>query len=204
MISEDYLVNPMSVKDIIQLALNVRLKVDQRDPYFDFERALISDPSSTLGIDLQIDEDSVFDKAMNGAEAYTESSVPIIHIRASHYEFLSNPSNRGDPIYHRIRFTIAHEMMHALKHLIPINTPLFRRTPVTNFTPKYKKAEWQADTFAASLLLPFCFYESIKNMRLEDISQVFGISQTAAKIQLKRYANIINTRNPSESNQLGF
>lgn len=80
----------------------------------------------------------------------------------------------------RDRFTIAHEIGHYILHT-PNRIGLAR----TAEKPKpYLDPEWQADTFAGELLAPS---NALKGLALEEITRIYGVSKTAAGIQM-RYA----------------
>lgn len=81
----------------------------------------------------------------------------------------------------RDRFTLAHEIGHYFLHQ-DIEVAYHRR--LENLVT-YKDPEWQANVFAAELLMP---RDAIRNMSIDEISRVCKVSYKAAQIQ-KSYAN---------------
>lgn len=73
------------------------------------------------------------------------------------------------------RFTGAHECAHLIYHEeIPL--ALARRSAKN--LPVYRNSEWQADTLAAELLMP---YNAVKEMNAEQIEVYYEVSRSAAK-----------------------
>uniref|UniRef100_E6VH73 IrrE N-terminal-like domain-containing protein n=1 Tax=Rhodopseudomonas palustris (strain DX-1) TaxID=652103 RepID=E6VH73_RHOPX len=79
----------------------------------------------------------------------------------------------------RHRFTVAHEAGHALMHVGTLN-----RMPASDGkVPAYRDPEWQANRFAAALLMP---RQLVKKCRsVEEIMQRFGVSREAAELRIK-------------------
>lgn len=204
--SANFIVPPMSTTDLYELAINARKKTGQLvRPAFDFDRGLISDPDETLGIGITVEDDAEFDRRMPGAEAYTEAGMPQVHLRTSYYYFITDPSSYGTDRGGRARFTLAHEMLHALRHVIPPNAPFCRRVPAPPDLPAYYKSEWQADRFAGAFLIPPPYYRGIMNWSEEKIAMTFKTSLSAARIQMQQYREFyLKTTNPSELALLGF
>lgn len=73
------------------------------------------------------------------------------------------------------RFTIAHELGHLFLHA---NGVALARTSNEDLKP-YEDTEWQADQFAAELLMPFD--EVVKLKSPEEIAKKFKVSMAAAK-----------------------
>ena len=82
--------------------------------------------------------------------------------------------------YGRDRLTIAHEIGHLILHK-PENISLTRADNVA--IPAYLNPEWQANAFAGELLAP---YDVIQGKSLMEISNTFGVTVDAAKIQRDR------------------
>lgn len=78
----------------------------------------------------------------------------------------------------RARFTLAHEFCHYLLH-DEANISFARST---NEIPAYVDPEWQANTFAAELLIP---KKLIKGLSIEEIMIKCGVSKQCAEIQMK-------------------
>ena len=74
-------------------------------------------------------------------------------------------------------FTIAHEIGHALLH--DNDTIVLARSE--DKVRAYEDPEWQANTFAAELMVPS---DVITGMDIEDIMQTYNCSKAVAEIQL--------------------
>lgn len=110
--------------------------------------------------------------------------------------FVSEETYRG-VINHngRARFTMCHEAYHGIFHRMQIQNvlidtgelALYRRTDL----PPYCDPEWQANTFAASLLMPWetvaMVLAEAKDKSLEDMMYYFKVSSSAAKIRIKQF-----------------
>ena len=73
------------------------------------------------------------------------------------------------------RFTGAHECSHLIYHEgVPLS--LARRS--AKKLPAFRNSEWQADTLAAELLMP---YEAVKNMSPLEIEVLYKVSPSAAR-----------------------
>lgn len=89
----------------------------------------------------------------------------------------------------RDRFTIAHEIGHLLLHLGPIQqddpTAVMRATRSVDMSDaEQKRAEWEANWFAAGFLMPTSEFKEIYSARSEaEVSRHFGVSLQAAKIR---------------------
>lgn len=117
----------------------------------------------SIGIETEIVEDW----ELSDAYAITDTAKGIIRIRNEVYEGAIN-GNRRD------RFTICHEIGHAVLH-----TPdrvEFARGDV----PPYRDSEWQANRFAAALLAP---RNMAMGMTSQQIADTFGMSLEAATIR---------------------
>ena len=115
------------------------------------------------------------DHNLQGAEGRTDWHQPVITLAASTYANL----RRGDP---RARMTVAHELGHLLMH---------SRAPVYHYRTrafdKRVNPEWQADYFAAALLMPAYAMRSMKTVK--QVMKGFGVSRGAA-IHRSRGLNI--------------
>lgn len=73
------------------------------------------------------------------------------------------------------RFTGAHECSHLIYHEgVPL--ALARRSAM--HLPHFRNSEWQADTLAAELLMP---YEAVKKMDAREIERSYKVSPSAAQ-----------------------
>lgn len=106
------------------------------------------------------------DSEMAGAEGRTDWHQPVITLSAGTYAALT----KGD---RRARMTAAHELGHLLMHT---KQPVYyyrERTKDNRLDP-----EWQADTFAAALLMPADAFRKMKSVR--QAMSAFGVSRSAA------------------------
>lgn len=88
-----------------------------------------------------------------------------------------NPSDS----LNRQRFTVAHELGHALLHKEGVH----ERSDVR--LTSYKKHETEANKFAAALLMPSDQVLTAVNLgkNLKELAELFGVSQTAMRIRLE-------------------
>jgi hypothetical protein len=98
----------------------------------------------------------------------------------------------------RARFTLCHELGHLVMHSVLLLRQskylaavagLSRRTPMASH-PHFRDTEWQADTFAAALLMPRAGVERLARERgsagLEDVLvKQYDVSKQAAATRLK-------------------
>ena len=78
----------------------------------------------------------------------------------------------------RDRFTLCHEFGHWLLH--QPESVSFARGDI----PKYCDPEWQANVFAAELMIP---YHKTRDMAVEKITVECGVSHSCAEIQKKYF-----------------
>lgn len=89
----------------------------------------------------------------------------------------------------RDKFTIAHEIGHLLIHLNAIKKAdpdaQMRATRwVDEDNPQQQRAEWEANWFAASFLMPTDdFTDTYNENGLEETSLIFGLSESTIKIR---------------------
>lgn len=120
-------------------------------------------------------EDAYFqvlnDHEMPGAEARTDWHQPVISVAASTYAKLK-ANNTG------ARMTIAHELGHLLMHT---------RQPVFHYRSRSRDChvdpEWQANYFAAALLMPADAFRKIRSVR--QAMKAFGVSAGAALVRAR-------------------
>lgn len=103
----------------------------------------------------------------------TDPVQKIIRIREDVYEGACNDKGRD-------RFTVAHEVGHALLHCGQIS--LNRQAPDIDI-PTFRDPEWHAQAFAGELLIPF---HLIKGMSIQDIVNSCCVSYDAARYQQRR------------------
>jgi hypothetical protein len=126
------------------------------------------------GLDF-IFEDAYFeideDRKLGGAEARTSYHEPVITVSRGTYDQLE----RGHP---RARMTIAHEVGHLLMHCL--------RPIALNKTARYDHhtdPEWQANVFAAALLMPRRAF--MKTRSVDEAMKEFGVSRSAAEVRAR-------------------
>lgn len=78
----------------------------------------------------------------------------------------------------RARFTIAHEIGHAVMHVGTLNRAGFART-----IPAYRDPEWQANRFAAALLMPRLLVSQYSTVA--EVVDAFHVSSAAARLRLQ-------------------
>jgi hypothetical protein len=74
----------------------------------------------------------------------------------------------------RDRFTVAHEVGHALMHVGSLNM-----VDASCEVPKYRNPEWQANWFAGALLMPARFARRCYSVK--EMEEKFGVSTSAAR-----------------------
>jgi len=113
------------------------------------------------------------DKEMGNCDGKTFPELSLIQIKESVYM----GACEGKP---RDRFTIAHEIGHLLLH--GQNNVSHARIDDPNKKIKpYENPEWQANVFAAELLIPI---EQINGLSAKEVADKCKVSFTAAEIQL--------------------
>lgn len=121
-----------------------------------------------------LDEDFIFEvvdlKEMGEAHGETLPEVPAIRIRLDVYQ--GAVEGRG-----RDRMTLAHELGHLLLHR---GQPLQRVLPGQKLKP-YRDPEWQADVFAAELLMPYTLASLVTEA--SELQGLCDVSARAAEVQ---------------------
>lgn len=84
------------------------------------------------------------------------------------------------------RFTGSHEVGHYILSCV-YGVPLYRTLSDDEEVPSYMDPEWQADTFAAELLMPYdeCLYLSV-----EEIERRYRVSKKAAQTRFNKINGI--------------
>lgn len=114
----------------------------------------------------------VEDRELPTDEAVTYPDLKIIQVRESVYD----AAYEGDP---RSRFTLAHELGHYFLHRN--QPPSYARS--SGDYKIYFDCEWQADRFASELLIDRRKFTG--DWSVEDIMEIFQVSQPAAEIALR-------------------
>lgn len=113
----------------------------------------------------------VNDDELEGLEAYTDHNQKVVKIKTSVYLKALEGSFKD-------LFTIAHEIGHLFLH--DEEAIIFARSYMR--VPAYRSAEWQANYFAAELLMGS---HLIVDMSIEEISKECLVCEKSAEIQLK-------------------
>jgi Zn-dependent protease with chaperone function len=98
----------------------------------------------------------------------------VIYITSSTYEGVIRNDDRA-------RFTIFHE----LGHLLLAHSRNFHRDTTVSF-PIWENSEWQADQFAAEILMPLDVIRAKNLIVAGELRKEFGVSHTAASIRLSK------------------
>ena len=77
---------------------------------------------------------------------------------------------------------ICHEMCHVFLYIIGF-TPVMHRSFANGKIPAYCSVEWQAKALCGEIMMP---YDETKNMSVEEIVRVYGVSRDSARYR-KRY-----------------
>lgn len=139
-------------------------------PWFPIDRFLERDlPTFHEDFSLEIEDVRI----MGDRHGVTYPSERRMVLRCDVYE----GACRG---YGRDRFTLAHELGHYLLHDLP---GLERSAPVLRKSLKpFQDSEWQANTFAAELLMPVELLQNYSS--IGEITFEFGVSRDAARVQV--------------------
>lgn len=131
-----------------------------------------------------------------GVEAMTRYSPSRHEIRVTFSEYGYDGLEKGTPHF---RFTLAHEVGHAVLHAVDLvrlttiphaHQALTRRTHAHKI---YEDTEWQANGFAGALLMPARGLAELESewgaLRPELVADRFGVSVPAAKVRLSIFAD---------------
>ena len=122
-----------------------------------------------FGISYDVVEDNYLPK---GVEASCLPEKRIIYITETTYKAITQNDERA-------RFTIFHE----LGHLLLAHSRTFHRDNTATF-PVYENSEWQADQFAAEILMPLSVIREKALTQAFELQQEFGVSFQAATYRL--------------------
>ncbi|ODB41092.1 hypothetical protein BB427_11410 [Pseudoalteromonas sp. BMB] len=117
------------------------------------------------------------DKAMGEYLGLYDPEEKKIYLRASIYDGACDENN---PKSGFCRFTIAHEIGHLLLHFEGVKLG----KGITGEHAAYEDTEWQADQFAAELLMPFNEVKKLKSAK--EIVKKFNVSLPAANTRLEK------------------
>lgn len=172
---DNFIANPRSTKDIRNLADVFRTtfgfdkKGKERFPIMEFIEFAM--PRLDKQFHIEILEKEVL-KNIHGLACPNEH---CIQIRKDVYERAINGEGRD-------RFTIAHEIGHYFMH--GQDNVRLARLGELKTVQAYRDPEWQANTFAAELLMPIYLID--KEDSCFEIAEKFGVSLSAAEIRLKK------------------
>lgn len=182
-------VPPLRTSDLRQFAKAIRLgakiEVAQPFPVLPFlEHAM---PAALIGFDFEV-TDNLSDG--NEACAYPDGcrenpSGPFIKLSTTVY----TGAHKGNG---RHRLTVLHEIAHVILHR---QVAVHPRGPRGSTLRAYENSEWQANQFAAELLMPpECF---LPNEDLDAFCVRLGVSKRAAQLRAKKLTDsgAIPTRN---------
>lgn len=165
----DHIVAPRSMKDIREIVNIIKKDCGFYDclqfPLMFFWEQIIPEIFQDYRF-LYVDDDE-----LNGVEAYTDHNLKIVKIKNSVYLQALEGSSKD-------LFTIAHEIGHLFLH--DGEAMIFART--SERFPAYKSAEWQANYFAAELLMGS---HLIVDMSIKEITKKCKVCEKSAQIQLE-------------------
>lgn len=174
--SRGFVVQPRSREMIRRLAESVRqrLNLDARQvPIVDVLEKVWPKlyPDFDFQIYDQVDMDAEFGPGTYGVTLQTGDTIIL---REDVYA-------RAEGGTARDRFTIAHELGHYLMHRGE-SLAMLQQSGLE--IPYYRDSEWQANTFAAELLVDTKNLLMLGLDNVEDIRHAFGVSYKTASIQL--------------------
>jgi Zn-dependent peptidase ImmA (M78 family) len=169
---ESFIATPLSIRDIRAKAFALRKSLDlDNSPYFpivEFVELIL--PQIIPEFEFHIGTE----KETGDCHGLTYPEENCIKIREDVYINATNGKGRD-------RFTIAHELGHYILHKSQ-NIALARTT--SRRIEAYKNPEWQANTFAAELLMPVNLINPSDTVLY--ISDNFGVSFQAAKVRINK------------------
>lgn len=170
-----YLVKPLSIANIRNFSEGARevLQLPDRGIQAD----LFLEGLFHFGITVDVIEEREMPGYPFHSEAYCIPEAATIYLTDETYR----KACQNDP---RSIFTIFHE----LGHLLLGHSRTMHRGQKTNNTKPYCDSEWQADQFAAEMIMPFKTIVLNNLFDPEKIQQRFGVSSRAAQ---KRYNQLL-------------
>jgi Zn-dependent peptidase ImmA (M78 family) len=161
---------PRSGEDIENLADAIRHAVGlENAPYFpvvEFLEFGLAEVVDGMFYDVQSAD------LLGGREGAVDPVKRALYIREDVYAAVTNHDRRA-------RFTVAHEIGHAVMHVGTLNRVLPRQQVI----PPFCQPEWQANRFAAALLMPRHLAAMFGSVT--EISVKFGVSVPAARLRGK-------------------
>ena len=164
--------NPLSIKKIRELANMLREATNYNDtaffPVVHFIESIL--PSIDSEFSLVIEDIN----SMGACHGLACPEEKCIKLREDVYE-------RAIQGIGRDRFTVAHELGHYLLH--DDNNVTLARMEKNKKIEHFRDPEWQANTFAAELLVPL---NLIDTQNIYEIAENFGVSNQVAEIRLNK------------------
>jgi hypothetical protein len=120
------------------------------------------------GLTFDVVEPSELGRRMGAVDPLRRS----LYLREDVYLGAANRNNRD-------RFTVAHESGHAIMHIGTLN-----RLQLSQDVPPYRDPEWQANRFAAALLMPRHLVRQCTT--IGEIVRDFGVSRVSAELRIKQ------------------
>ena len=160
---------PKSRTEIMIYARLIRKLSGISEGYFDIIRFIEHNAMDVLGLDFEIvSEDS--DKLESNEYAKFVPAENKIDVRQRVYYGAADGNGQD-------RFTLAHELGHALFH---------KRQALSRSAykpPAYKDPEWQANEFASHVLCPI---GEIEEMSIDEVCGKYKVSKQVAEIQRRK------------------
>lgn len=189
MILKGYKAPPQSINSIRNTTHNLRKLLGTGSSCLDMLEVMeFTLPSMDSEFVMEVSDDqSLYHR---GYEAYYDPTGTSIVIRDDVYD--SATSSESNSLRHQ--FTFAHELGHYILH--KGLTPVMPRGGPTH--KAYEDTEWQADTFAGELLMPFdeiirLSQQYPKSLDLiNSVSDEFMVSWDAARVRIEKALKRIN------------
>ncbi len=168
-----YIVHALSVQSIRDRAIYVRTQLGLTRNPVDLELFLEQLSDFGITVDVLADEDML--GFADHSEACCVPETATIYLTEETYR----KACMNEP---RTRFTIFHELGHLL---LGHNRELHRANVAKNIKP-YQDSEWQADRFAAEVIMPLDVIYGYELFSVEKIKTQFGVSDQAAQTRFNQ------------------
>lgn len=153
-------VSPLTTKDIRGIANNVRELFNINNAYLD-----IIDLFENKLLDYGVVVDICTKEELGKDHGLTMPDQGIIRIREDVY--IGAHEGKG-----RDRFTCCHELAHLIMHS---GVSFARSQSAANDHRWFEDSEWQANTFAAEIMMPVSFVQRLCG-GVGDMQNIFGVS----------------------------
>lgn len=191
---DGFRVNPRSTQEIREVTHSLRDALRINTPKFPLSQVIeLALPTVVEDFVCDVREDFEM-KRLYGTniEAMTTPDKWLIELMASTYDNLCKEQGRA-------RFTVAHELGHLFLH--QKESPQFARAS-SSLIQAYENSEWQANTFAAELLMPL--HIACNCTSAEEISEVFAVSKEAAAFRWELIKKEISKKKSPEQQLWAF